>query len=193
VNEHSSNDPTDPRYYGKYRGTVLDNADPEQRGRIVAAVPDIQGALPLTWALPCLPMAGMLQGVHVVPPIGAQVWIEFEQGDVDYPVWVGGFWGSASDLPAAAGSQPPLPPSQNIVVQTAGLHLLAISDATPMLMTSPKPAPGSPGTGGIVLRSPCGAMVVVNDAGIFINNGRGASIEMIDNTVTINKSALVVT
>jgi hypothetical protein len=54
------------------------------------------------------------------------------------------------------------------------------------------PAPAPPGTGGIVLRSPTGAMIVVNDVGIFINNGKGATIELIGNSVMINKIALVV-
>ena len=85
------------------------------------------------------------------------------------------------------------PLGQNIVLQTTMLHLLSISDGTALPMLAPIPAPATPGTGGIVLRSPGGAMIVVNDAGIFINNGKGASIEMVSNTVAINKLALVVT
>jgi hypothetical protein len=57
----------------------------------------------------------------------------------------------------------------------------------------PVPAPAPPGTGGVVLRSPSGAMIVVNDTGIYINNGKGASIEMMGPSVMINKVALVVT
>ena len=88
------NQGTDARYYGKYRGTVFNNIDPEQRGRIMAIVPDVLGLIPSSWALPCAPIAGKQNGVYVVPKIGDGVWIEFEQGDPDYPIWVGVFGGS---------------------------------------------------------------------------------------------------
>jgi len=169
------------RYYGKYRGTVINNIDPEQRGRIMAMVPDVLGLIPSSWALPCVPIAGKQEGVFVVPQIGAGVWIEFEQGDPDYPIWTGGFWGIAAEVPALALVPPPIPPGQNIVVQTTGQNTLILSDAAP-----------TPVTGGIVLKSTTGAMIVVNDAGIFISNGKGAMITMVGPTVTINNGALVV-
>jgi hypothetical protein len=180
-------------YYGKYRGTVLNNIDPEQRGRIMALVPDVLGLIPSSWALPCVPIAGKQEGVFLVPQIGAGVWIEFEQGDPDYPIWVGGFWGAFAEVPTAALVPPPIPPGQTIVIQTTLQNALIISDATPIPIPAPIPAPAPPGTGGIILRSPTGAMIVVNDAGIFIHNGKGASIEMIGPSVMINKIALVVT
>jgi len=180
------------RYYGKFRGTVFNNIDPEQRGRIQAIVPDVQGLVPTTWALPCVPIAGKQEGVFIVPQIGAAVWIEFEQGDPDYPIWVGGFWGVVAEVPSAALT-PTLPLGQNIVLQTSLQNMLMISDAAPVPVAAPVPAPAPPGTGGIVLRSPSGAMLVVNDAGIFLNNGKGASIEMLGPSVMINKVALVVT
>jgi hypothetical protein len=169
-------------YYGKYRGTVVNNIDPEQRGRIMALVPDVLGLTPSSWALPCVPIAGKQEGVFAIPQIGAGVWIEFEQGDPDYPIWSGGFWGIAAEVPALALAPPPIPPGQNIVVQTTGQSTLIISDAVP-----------SPTTGGIILKSPTGAMIVVNDTGIYIQNGKGASIVLTGPTVTINNGALVVT
>jgi hypothetical protein len=181
------------RYYGKYRGTVINNVDPEQRGRIMALVPDVLGLTPSNWAHPCVPIAGRQEGAFMVPQVGAGVWIEFEQGDPDYPIWVGGFWGSFAEVPTAASVPPAILPGQNIVLQTTLQHLLVLSDATPVPMEAPVPPPAPPGTGGIVLRSPSGAMIVVNDAGIFINNGKGASVELIGPSVMINKTALVVT
>jgi Type VI secretion system/phage-baseplate injector OB domain len=181
------------RYYGKYRGTVLDNLDPEQRGRITAIVPDVQGLTPMTWALPCVPIAGKQQGVFHVPQIGAAVWIEFEQGDPEHPIWVGGFWGQALEVPTSALTPPPVPTGNNIVIQTTLGTTLAISDAPALPVESPLPAPAPVGTGGIALRSKSGAVIVVNDTGIYINNGQGASIEMIGTSVMINKVALVVT
>jgi hypothetical protein len=182
------------RYYGKYRGTVLNNIDLlENRGRIIAMVPDVLGLTPSNWALPCVPIAGKQQGTFMVPQIGAKVWIEFEQGDPDYPIWVGGFWAATlpPEVPLAALT-PAIPPGQNIVLQTTSQHSVILSDAAPIPMLAPIPAPAPPGTGGIILRSPSGAMIVVNDAGIFINNGKGASVELIGFNVLINKLALVV-
>ncbi len=191
---HEEPDTVDPtRYYGKYRGTVVENIDPEQRGRIIAMVPDVQGLIPLTWALPCVPIAGKQEGSFMVPQIGAAVWIEFEQGDADYPIWVGGFWGTVAEVPLAALTPPMTPLGQNIVFQTTMQHLLMVSDGVPIPVLTPLPAPTPPGTGGIVLRSPSGAVIVVNDAGIFINNGKGATVELVGPSVLVNKTALVVT
>jgi hypothetical protein len=180
-----------PKYYGLYRGTVLNNIDPMMMGRILATVPDVGSVTPSTWANPCLPMAGKQQGVFMVPQIGASVWIQFEAGDPDRPVWMGGSWPNTGFVPTAALA-PVAPPGQSIVFQTSMQQLLMISDAVPLPMLAPVPAPAPPGTGGIVLRSPTGAMIVVNDVGIFINNGKGATIDLIGNSVMINKIALVV-
>ena len=166
------------KYYGKYRGTVTDNADPEQRGRIQALVPDVSGLVPSSWAMPCVPIAGTLSGTYVVPPIGSGVWIEFEQGDPDFPIWTGGYWGSAAEVPALALAGDPASPS--IVLQSILQNVIAISDL---------PGP----TGGILLQSTSGAMIVVNDIGITISNGQGATIVLTGPTVTINDGALVVT
>ncbi|MGZ9156850.1 MAG: phage baseplate assembly protein V, partial [Candidatus Binatia bacterium] len=104
-----------------------------------------------------------------------------------------GFWGSAAELPPAALAPPPIPPGHTIVIQSTLHNSIMISDAVPIPMQAPVPAPAPPGTGGIVLRSPSGAMIVVNDTGIYINNGKGASIDLMGPSVMINKVALVVT
>jgi hypothetical protein len=170
-----------PRFYGKYRGTVLINIDPLQIGRIMAQVPDVYGETPSTWALPCVPAAGIQGGMFIVPPIGSQVWMEFEQGDPDYPIWTGGFWGTVADAPVFATAPPPIPPGQNIVLQTTGQNMLLLSDAPP-----------TPATGGIVLKTTSGAMFVMNETGVYISNGQGATITMIGPTVAINMTALTV-
>ncbi len=169
------------KFYGKYRGTVVNNVDPEQRGRILAIVPTVSNVVPTSWAMPCVPMAGKQQGAFMVPQMGAGVWIEFEGGDPDKPIWVGGFWGIAAEVPPLALLPPPIPPGQNIVLQTTLQNTLLLSDSTP-----------TPLTGGIILKSPTGAMLVVNDTGIYIQNGKGASIAMVGPTVTINNGGLVV-
>ncbi|MEA3230158.1 MAG: phage baseplate assembly protein V [Thermodesulfobacteriota bacterium] len=176
-----SNSNATQNFLGKYRGTVLNNVDPETRGRLMLSIPDVLGVVPSTWAEPCTPLAGPTgppMGVYMVPPIGAGVWVEFEHGDPNYPIWVGCRWGGPSDIPPLAHAG--LPVSPNIVMQTAGQNSFVISDL---------PGP----TGGIMLKSATGASIIVNDTGIYIQNGRGASLIMTGPTVTINNGALVVT
>lgn len=170
------------KYYGKYAGTVLNNVDPEFRGRLQVTVPDVLGLLPTTWAEPCLPLAGPTgapMGAYFVPPIASGVWVEFEQGDVNRPIWVGCRIGSTADIPEVA--QMIVPPISGITLQTLLKNSLVVSDLPP-----------TPLTGGIVIRSTTGAMLVVNDSGIYISNGKGASIMLVGPTVTINNGALVV-
>lgn len=92
------------RFYGKYRGFVVDNADPEKLGRLKLTVPSVLGKDVVTgWALPCLPYGGDVnQGFLFIPEVGAGVWVEFEEGDLEFPIWVGTFWskpGGDSELP----------------------------------------------------------------------------------------------
>src|SRR6201998_1876279 len=169
------------RHYGKSRGLVIDNVDPEQIGGVLVQVPDVLGEIPSSWALPCVPAAGIQAGCFIVPPIGSQVCIEFEQGDPDYPIWTGGFWGLVADVPIFATAPPAIPPGQNIVLQTTGENMVMVSDAPP-----------SPVTGGIVLKSVSGAMIVVNETGIYISNGQGAMITLVGPAVAINIDALTV-
>jgi len=176
-----SNSNATQQFLGKFRGTVLNNVDPETRGRLMLSIPDVLGVVPSTWAEPCTPLAGPTgppMGVYMVPPIGAGVWVEFEHGDPNYPIWVGCRWGGPSDIPPLAHAGVPVSP--NIVMQTAGQNSFVISDL---------PGP----TGGIMLKSATGASIIVNDTGIYIQNGRGASLIMTGPTVTINNGALVIT
>jgi uncharacterized protein involved in type VI secretion and phage assembly len=164
-------------YFGKYRGTVIDNLDPERRGRIQALVPDVLGDLPSSWAMPCLQVAGTKSGMFTVPTIWSGVWIEFEQGDSDYPIWVGGFFGSATEVPAMASAAPPGVPA--ITHQTPGQNGITINDV---------PGP----TGGILIKASGGAFIAINDVGITISNGQNAIITMQGNSVDINGGALTI-
>src|SRR3954452_16042649 len=168
------------QYFGKYRATVINNIDPEMRGRLMLMIPDVLSLIPSTWAEACVPLAGPTgppMGVYLVPPIGAGIWVEFEQGDVNYPVWTGCRWGAQSDLPTLAKAG--LPASPNIVLQTLGQHVVVISDMPP-----------SPASGGIMLQSATKATILVNDSGIYISNGKGASINLVGPTVNVNNGAL---
>jgi Type VI secretion system/phage-baseplate injector OB domain len=176
-------EPVAPRkFYGKYRGTVLLNVDPEFRGRLLCMVPDVLGALPSNWCEACPPLAGPTgppMGVYMVPPIGAGVWVEFEQGDPGKPIWSGCRFGTGDTPPLALAGNPADP---NICIQSLLQHMVMVSDMPP-----------SPVTGGIILKSTTGAMIVVNDSGIYISNGKGATITMVGPTIDFNVGALTIT
>jgi uncharacterized protein involved in type VI secretion and phage assembly len=162
------------KYFGKYRAVVVNATDPLRLGRIQAEVPDMP-TQPLNWAMPCVPVAGPQMGLYVLPPVGANVWIEFEAGDLDRPIWVGAFWPSPDQVPAAALAA--VSPSAIVVLQTSLGNALTISD---------QPGPG----GGIVLKSITGASIAVGDAGIFMANAKGASIALVGPSVSVNNGAL---
>lgn len=169
--------PEPKKYYGKFRGTVVSNVDPMQQGRILVQVPDVLGDVPSSWAMPCLPFAGPQNGQFVLPIPGSGVWVEFEQGDRDHPIWTGCWYGSAAEVPALALTGTPAAP--NVLLQTVGQRSLLLSD--------------TPGGLGISLTSPTGGLFMMNEQGITITNGKGAVITMIGNTVTVNAGALIVT
>jgi hypothetical protein len=166
------------KYYGKYRGIVLNNIDPMQKARLLVQVSDVLGLAISSWAMPCVPVAGIQMGMYVLPVINASVWVEFEGGNADYPIWTGGFWGSAAEVPPLAFAGVPGVP--NMVMQTQGMYTLLLSD----LAAGP--------VGGIMLKSPTGAFITVNDTGIYIDNGKGASITMVGPSTDINKGALTI-
>ncbi|MEU6082227.1 phage baseplate assembly protein V [Streptomyces sp. NPDC047108] len=164
------------RYLGKFRGRVVDTRDPLRIGRITAHVPDVLGDTPSTWALPCFPFTGGRAGQYTVPEPGAGVWVEFEQGDPSFPVWTGCWYGDAQELPVDVREEVPV--SQPVVVETPGRHKLVMSDV--------------PGGKGILLKAPGGAYVQIDERGVTIDNGQGASVELIGDQVNINEGRLIV-
>ncbi|KIG17899.1 VgrG protein [Enhygromyxa salina] len=86
------------RLYGKYRGIVVNNEDPDHRGRIEVQA-TIMGKVPM-WALPCVPYAGKDRGMLFLPEEGTSVWVEFEAGDPSLPIWTGCFWSEKDIAPA---------------------------------------------------------------------------------------------
>ncbi len=87
------------KFCGKYRGVVTNNVDPMKMGRVTAQVPDVFGAEGSGWAMPCIPCNVPKKVASSLPKIGAAVWIEFEQGDRNRPIWTGCFYGSAAVTP----------------------------------------------------------------------------------------------
>lgn len=167
-----------PRFFGKYRGMVTNNIDPMGIGRLQVQVPDVAGLVPGSWAMPCFPFTGPQLGFYALPQIGAGVWVEFEQGNPDYPIWSGCWYGSRADLPALVTATPPAVPVA--LIATQGQTTLLLSD---------QPGP----TGGVLLKTMTGAMIAMNDVSLTISNGKGASIVLTGPTVAINGTALTVT
>jgi uncharacterized protein involved in type VI secretion and phage assembly len=159
-------------YFGIYRGKVEQNVDPEQRGRLMVSVPAVTGSGTLNWALPSVPFAGSSVGVWAIPPNGANVWVEYEGGNPDLPVWTGCFWdqGQAPATPALA---------EQVVVKTK----------TCTLTLSDLPGPA----GGAKLETQTGMKVAITSTGIEITNGMGATIKLEGPKVSINGTALEVT
>jgi hypothetical protein len=165
---------SESRYYGKYRGKVENNIDPMLQGRVQVSVPAVLGEGRLSWAMPCVPFAGPQLGLFMVPPMGANVWVEFEAGDPNYPICAGGFWGTG-EVPAA----PAIP--QMKVLKTEGITL-TLSDL--------------PGAGGLTLEvSPpvvaTPLKMVFDASGIELSNG-AASVKLSPASVSLNNGALEV-
>lgn len=164
-------------FYGKYRGVVTDNNDPLMIGRIKARVPDVTGSEETGWALPVAPFGGNGMGLFAVPDTDAGVWIEFEHGDPDYPVWCGAWWGSAAEVPPKVLAPPPA--AGKFMVKTKAGHTILVDD--------------TPGVGGITLETSGGQKIILTSLGIEIDNGMGASIKLSGPQTSINGGALDVT
>jgi len=162
------------QFFGKYRGQVENNVDPQQQGRIQVSVPAVLGEGRLSWAMPCVPYAGNGVGFFAIPPVGANIWVEFEGGDPDYPIWSGCFWGmgEAPVLPALAFTK---------ILKTDGITL-KLDD--------------TPGVGGFTLEvnPPVVAVpirMVCNVSGVELTHG-AASVKLTPASVSINNGALEV-
>lgn len=160
------------QYFGKYRGKVSNNADPMLRGRLQVSCPVVLGDATALWAMPSVPYAGPGVGLLAVPPIGADVWVEFEGGDPALPIWGGCFWGS--------GQAPGAGPTTK-VFKTDGLSL-TVNDL--------------PGSGGVTLEVGPPAVstpltISLTAAGIELSNG-AASVKLTAASVSVNDGALEV-
>jgi uncharacterized protein involved in type VI secretion and phage assembly len=149
------------RYYGKYRGTVTD-VDAATL-RIKANVPAVLGAVPTGWCVACVPYAGPDVGFFFVPDIGAGVWIEFEGGDVSYPIWSGCYW-RAGELPSDAS------PSVRGVVTGAPHKLLFADDDETVTLSDANDNEVTLDSSGIT-QARGTQQVVVGDASVNINSG----------------------
>ncbi|MGH2674944.1 MAG: phage baseplate assembly protein V [Actinomycetota bacterium] len=141
-------------------------------GRIRARVSDVLGSRESGWAMPCAPFGGNQTGFFSLPAVGAGVWIEFEHGDPDFPVWSGCWWGSVAEMPPVLLA----PPYEKVLVITEGGHKVVLDD--------------TPGVGGITLETAGGQKISMTTLGIEISNGMGASVKLTGPQVSLNDGAL---
>lgn len=159
---------TPTRVYGKYRGSVVNNIDPNQVGRLQVEVPAVYGPNTLNWAMPSVPYAGPDQGFYMIPPVGARVWVEFEGGDIDAPIWSGCFWGQGE----CPGN---LPQTRLLKTPTATVTMDELNPAAP-----------------VVIETVAGNRVTITATGITLETSGGARIEMTGPQVNVNSGALEV-
>lgn len=158
---------------GKFRGRVENNLDPMMLGRIQVSVPDVLGQARFAWAMPCVPYGGSGVGLFAVPPIGAHVWVEFEGGDADRPIWVGCFW-TRGEVPA----QPAVPTTKVFKTEFVTLTILDIPGGGLTLEVNP-PASTTP------------LKLTMNAMGIEIANA-ASSVKLTPVSVSINDGTLEV-
>jgi hypothetical protein len=162
-------------FYGKYRGTVSNNVDPEGTARVQVTCPAVFGDGRLNWALPASPFAGSGVGLVLVPPVGANVWVEFEGGDTRRPIWSGCFW----DTPFSAPATPPLPQLKVLKTDCVTITLNDLPGAGGLTIEVNPPAVATP------------LKLALSSTGIEISNG-AASIKLDPVSVNVNNGALQV-
>ena len=163
------------KYYGKYKGTVVDNQDPENLGRLRMRVPSVLGDAVTRWALPVLPYGGLNdQGMFFIPDTGALVWVEFAEGDLDEPIWTGCFWTATNAPPSEALISPPT----TRMIKTASGCRLQFDDAS--------------GAEKITIHHPSEAKIVLDETGLISMTDKAGATVTLDasgNTITIEDAS----
>lgn len=149
------------RFFGKYRGVVTDIDAGTLR--IKAKVPAVLADQPTGWARACVPFAGPDMGIAFLPEIGSGVWIEFEGGDVSYPIWVGCFWHDGEQPSDATASV-------KAIVTKAGQKILFDEDGGTITVTDQNNNTITLGSDGILLERG-GSQIDIGDAEVNINQG----------------------
>jgi len=160
-----------PSYFGKYRGKVKNNIDPLMLGRVQVSVSAVLGDTSLTWAMPSVPYAGNGVGFFMIPPVGANVWVEFEGGDLQSAIWSGCFWGQG-ETPAS----PAIPQMKVIKVDGITLTLSELPGAGGVTLEVSPPVVAVPlkmtfDSTGIKIEATGLGSVQVTPAGVTLDDG----------------------
>ncbi|MET0179341.1 MAG: phage baseplate assembly protein V [Novosphingobium sp.] len=148
------------KYWGKYRGIVVDTKDPDNRGRITVNVPSVLGEETSQWAEPAFPYGGGAGfGWVLVPPVDSAVFVEFIEGDPSAPVWTGTFWRKRDEVPQEHTGQ------ETKVLRTESGHRLVFDDTA--------------GSEVITLHSKADAVIELDHQGsIALTDGGGARVAL---------------
>jgi hypothetical protein len=149
------------RFFGVYRGVVVDVDAPTMR--IKASVPAVLGSQTSGWARACVPFAGPSMGFAFLPDVGAGVWIQFEGGDVSYPVWVGCYWHDG-EQPSDATE------SVRAIVTKAGQKILLDVDGGTVTVTDSNENTVTLDSSGLSLGGG-GQTVALGSSGVNVNDG----------------------
>ena len=184
------------KYYGKYRGTVTNNKDKKKLGRIKAKVPDLLKDKETGWAFPCLPYGGTNDtGLFVIPEEGSNVWIEFEAGNLSYPIWSGTWWAEPSGKSETPSESQNIPPDVKVLKTKSG-HRIEMHDKEgqeKIIITNKDGSIIKMDSTGTAISSDSGkSLVKLDSQGITLSRG-AKSVKITDSSVTINGISLEVT
>ena len=168
------------RYYGKFRATVVDTADEDHRGLLTVEVPDVFGDGVVVAAEACLPYAQF-----ATPPHGATVWVEFEAGDPERPLWVG----TAVTSETAAKVKP-----ETLLLTHTGDAAVSLGDDGQVLLSSPS---GSylhldAANESATLAEGHGNFLSMGDGGVSVVNNEGTVVNVTGDTVHIRAAKVVI-
>jgi uncharacterized protein involved in type VI secretion and phage assembly len=152
------------RYFGKYRGSVT-QVDTSTL-RIKAQVPAVLADQETGWCAHCLPFAGDSLGLAFLPEVGSGVWIEFEGGDVSYPIFTGCYW---------RNGEPPSDAAPEVRAIVTKSHKILLDDDQ----------------GSITISDSNNNSITLDSNGITLTGG-SSSVAISDSEVNVNDGALEV-
>jgi len=156
-------------YFGIYRAKVVDNKDPQHIGRVKVIVPSLADESTVLWARPVSVFGYKpTHGSHVVPDVGCFVYVMFEDGDIRFPVYVGGV--VLENHAMSESTQDGSSENEHVIFRTKNGSYIKISD----------------NKNKITLKSPAGRKVEINDSGNKITIATNScSIELLDDSGTV--------
>jgi len=184
------------KYYGCYRGKVVRNDDPQNRGRVQAVVPKVGQVTAMNvWIDPAFP-AGPNRGVFWPPEVGDSVRVFFEQGDPSKPtLYIGGWYGTA-DVPSEfatndVGLENRIPERRGFI--TRGGHRIVFDDTDgeqSLEITWHKPASAPDDRSVTPSRTGETAKLVFEDGGVTLVFKEDQKIEIQDGVIRLDASQI---
>lgn len=200
---------TDERFYGVVVGTVLDNLDPLEQGRVKVKLQDFD--IESEWCLVSNFYAGNGYGSFFVPEVGDQVLVAFIHGDMRHPIILGGLYNDKDKPPTARtddkdqkmirtkGQHEILlddtPGEERVQLKTKGGHVVDLSDVDKKITvksTGENQLVLDDSDQSVTIRTQGGQQIVMKDVGqtITIETGSGESIEISMTGITVKANSV---